>query len=97
MTRLSGFRIEPPYDATAIRVGFAASTPDADVNLFVKADSDSLGWNYGADGRTPIFDADFQSAQPGNSEAVVINSTSDPPLDPSATYYVSLVVFAETD
>ena len=91
----SGFRIEPPSDASEIRVSFAASTPGVDVNLFVKVGSDSLGWNYGADGRTPIFHADFESALPGSSETVVINSTSDPPLDPSATYYVSLVVFAQ--
>lgn len=90
----SGFRIEPPSDAGEIRVSFSTSTPGVDVDLFVKAGSDSLRWNYGEDGRTPIFDADFQSARPGNSETVVINSTSDPPLDTSATYYVSLVVFA---
>ena len=88
----SGFRIEPPSDASEIRVSFAASTPAVDVNLFVRADSDSLAWNYGEDGRTPIFHADFESVLPGSSESIVINSTSDPPLDPSAVYYVSFVV-----
>ena len=89
----SGFRIEPPSDASEIRIGFEASTPGVEVNLFVKAGSDSLDWGFGEDGRTPIFHADFESVRPGSSESVVINASSDPPLDPSATYFVSFVAF----
>ena len=89
----SGFRIEPSSDASEIRVSFAASTAGVEVNLFVKAGSDYLDWDYGDDGRTPIFDADFESVLPGSSESIVINSASNPPLDPSAVYYVSFVVF----
>ena len=90
----SAFRIEPPSDASEIRIGFEASTPAVEVNLFVKAGSDSLAWDLGEDGRTPIFHADFESVRPGSSESVVINATSDPPLDPSSTYFVSFVAFA---
>ena len=89
----SGFRIEPPSDASEIRIGFEASTPGVEVDLFVKAGSDSLSWSYGEDGQTPAFHADFESVQPGGSESVVINASSDPPLDPSRTYFVSFVAF----
>ena len=88
-----GFRIEPPSDASEIRIGFESSTPGVEVNLFVKAGSDSLAWDLEADGRTPTFHADFESVRPGSSESVVINATSDPPLDPSETYFVSFVAF----
>ena len=89
----SAFRIEPPSDASEIRIGFEASTPGVEVNLFVKAGSDSLAWDLSADGQTPTFHADFESVRPGSSESIVISATSDPPLDPSATYFVSFVVF----
>ena len=89
----SGFRIEPSSDTSEVRVGFAASTPGVEVDLFVRAGSEYLGWNYGEDGGTPIFHADFESVLPGSSESIVINSASNPPLDPSVVYYVSLVVF----
>ena len=63
------------------------------MDLFVKAGSESLGWNDGEGGQTPIFQADYQSTLPGNSETVVITPDSDPPLDLANTCYVSLVVF----
>ena len=91
--RASGFRVEPPAQASEIRISFEASTPGAEVDLFVKAGSESLGWDYAEDGQTPIFHADYQSTLPGSSETVVITPDSDPPLDVANTYYVSLVVF----
>ncbi|MDE0105207.1 MAG: M12 family metallopeptidase [Bryobacterales bacterium] len=89
-----GFRIEPPTDSREIRVSYQATTPGADVDLFVMAGGDRLDWHYGDDGRTPVFDADFRSTGPGGRELVVINEHSDPPLDPSETYFAALVVFS---
>ncbi len=89
-----GFRISPPADASEVRISFEATTTGAEVDLFVRAGTDALPWNYGDDGRTPEFVADYRSTLPGSREAVVINAKSDPPLDPSETYYASLVVFS---
>ena len=92
--RESGFRIEPPSDASEIRISYEASTPGVEVDLFVRAGSERLLWNYGEDGRTPEFRADYQSTLRGSTETVVINADSNPPLNPSKTYYASLVVFS---
>ena len=90
--RESGFRVEPPPDATEIRISYASSTRGAEVDLFVRAGSESLPWGYLDDGRTPEFGADYRSTLPGSAETVVINAGSDPPLDLAETYYASLVV-----
>ena len=92
--RESGFRVEPPSDASEIRISFESTTPGVEVDLFVRAGSESLPWNYGDDGRTPEFSADYRSTLQGSSETVVINANSNPPLDQSETYYASLVVFS---
>ena len=88
------YRIEPPPDASEIRVVFEAMSPGLNVGLFVRAGSDVLPWHHGDDGRTPEFEADYQSSSAGSHESVVINASSDPPLDSSETYYASLVVFS---
>ncbi len=88
------YRIVHPSDASEIRVGFEATSPGVEVDLFVRAGSDVLPWHYGNDGRTPEFEADFRSAADGSHESVIINARSDPPLDLSETYYASLVVFS---
>lgn len=88
----SGFRVEPPSDAREIRISYESTTPGVEVDLFVRAGSERLSWNYAADGNTPEFRADFRSTLPGSTESVVINADSNPPLDPSETYYASLVV-----
>ena len=90
----SGFRVEPPPDASEIRISFEASTPGVEVDLFVRAGGENLGWDFGEDGRTPEFLADYRSTLQGSSETVVINADSTPPLAPSETYYASLVVFS---
>lgn len=90
----SGFRVEPPSDATEIRISYESTTPSVEVDLFVRAGSEGLPWDYGDDGSTPEFGADYQSTLPGSTETVVINAESDPPLDPSEIYYASLVVFS---
>ena len=91
--RKDGFRIEPPIDAREVRVSYEATTPGVNVDLFVLAGRERLQWQYGEDGRTPEFNADYRSTGLGGRELVVINEHSDPPLDPSETYYVALVVF----
>ncbi len=90
----NAYRIVPPSDASEIRVEFEATSPGVEVDLFVSAGSDVLPWHYGNDGRTPVFESDYRSAEAGSHESVVINARSDPPLDPSETYYASLVVFS---
>lgn len=51
----------------------------------------NLRWEYGEDGTTPVFEADFASETPGADEAIVINRESTLPLAPG-TYNVGLVV-----
>ena len=88
----TGFRVEPPSDAREIRIRYDSTTPGGEVDMFVTAGSESLEWDFAADGNTPEFRADFRSTLPGSTESVVINADSNPPLDPSETYYASLVV-----
>ena len=92
--RGSGYRVEPASDAREIRITYESTTPDVEVDLFVRAGSDHLPWDYGDDGRTPEFRADYQSTLEGSTETIVINADSNLPLDPSETYYASLVVFS---
>ncbi len=89
-----GFRLHAPEDTAKLKVSFADSPPDVEVGLFVTANSERLSWAYRSDGRTPEFYADFQSRSVDGSQSVVITPESDPPLDPTATYYVSLAVFS---
>ena len=90
----ASFRFDPPSDAAEVRFRFEASTPAVEVDLLVHADRDRVGWEYGSDGQVPKFDAEFQSNRAGSTEAVVINRDSHPPLNPSSTYFVSLVGFS---
>ncbi len=90
----ASFRFEPPSDAGEVRFSFEASTPGVEVDLLVHADRDRVRWEYGADGQTPAFDAEFQSNRPGSAETVVINRDSNPPLNSSSTYFVSLVGYS---
>lgn len=90
----ASFRFEPPSDAGEVRFSFEASTPGVEVDLLVHADRDRVRWEYGADGQTPAFDAEFQSNRPGSAETVVINRDSNPPLNASSTYFVSLVGYS---
>ncbi len=92
--RESGYRVEPPSDTSEIRITYESITSGVEVDLFVRAGSEHLPWDYGDDGRTPEFGADYQSTLPGSTETIVINADSNPPLDPSETYYASLVVFS---
>lgn len=90
----ASFRFDPPSDAGEVRFRFEASTPAVDVDVLVHADRDRVRWEYGADGQTATFDAEFQSDTTGSAEMVVINRESNPPLNPSSTYFVSLVSFS---
>ena len=90
----ASFRFDPPPDAGELRFRFEASTPAVEVDLLVHADRDRVRWEYAADGQTPAFDAEFQSNRAGGTETVVINRDSNPPLNPSSTYFVSLVGYS---
>ncbi len=92
--RQSGFRVEPPPDASEIRISYESARPDVDVRLFVQTGSEQFRWSYGPDGITPEFSADYGSWSSRGAQTVVINANSDPPLDPSETYYAALVVFS---
>ena len=89
----SGFRIHVPENAVEVQVEFEASTPRAEVDLFVHTASDSLRWGYGPDGHTPEFEAEFRADEPGSRELVTISRNSTPPLEPGQVYYISLVRF----
>lgn len=91
--RESGFRIHVPETAVELRVRFESATPGAEVDLFVHTFSDDLSWNYGPDGRTLDFRAEFKSESPGSRESVTISGNSTPPLEPGRAYYISLVRF----
>lgn len=90
----ASFRFEPPSDASEVRLSFEAPTRGLEVDLLVHANRDRVRWEYGADGQTPRFDAEFQSKRVGSTETVVINRDSNPPLNPSSTYFVSLVGYS---
>ena len=90
----ASFRFDPPTGAKEVRFSFEASTPAVEIDLLVHADRDRVYWEYGADGQTPTFYTEFQSNSTGSTETVVINRDSSPPLDPSSTYFVSLVGYS---
>lgn len=90
----ASFRFDPPSGAGEVRFSFEASTPAVEVDLLVHADRDRVHWEHGADGETARFYAEFQSNSEGSTETVVINRDSNPPLDPSSTYFVSLVGYS---
>ena len=90
----ASFRFDPPSDAAEVRFSFEASTPAVEVDLLVHANRDRVLWKFGPDGQTPKFYAEFQSNGTGSAETVVVNRDSNPPLDPSSTYFVSLVSYS---
>lgn len=90
----ASFRFDPPSGTGEVRFSFEASTPGVEVDLLVQSDRDRVYWENGADGQTARFYAEFQSTSTGNTATVVINRDSNPPLDPSSTYFVSLVGYS---
>ncbi len=90
--RENGFRVSVPPGAAELSIAFESTTPGAEVDLFVGAGSDVLGWTYEADGETPRFRADSQSTLPGSSEQVVLALDSEPPFESPQVYYIGLVV-----
>ena len=79
----------------------SATTLDGgpNVGLYVKALRPGTGegpwsiafWYRGWTSWDPAAGADHRSELPGNTQSVVISATSTPPLDPAASYYVTLV------
>ena len=90
----ASFRFDPPSDTGEVRFSFEASTPGVEVDLLVHANRDRVYWEPGADGQNATFYAEFQSNGTGSTETVVINRDSNPPLDPTSTYFVSFVGFS---
>ena len=90
----ASFRFDPPSDAGEVRFRFESSTPNVEVDLLVHADRDRVYWEHGADGQTARFYAEFRSNSTGSTETVVINRDSNPPLNASSTYFVSLVGYS---
>jgi hypothetical protein len=82
----SGFRIQVPAGSTSLTVRLNTTTPNADVDLYVRRgadvelEDDELIADYFAEGTT------------GN-ETIVITRTSEPPLE-AGTYFVALGNFA---
>ena len=82
----SGFRIQVPVGATSLTVRLNTTTPNADVDLYVRRGSDvDLG-----DGEIL---ADFFAEGPTGNESLTITRTSSPPLEPG-TYFIGLGNFA---
>jgi len=82
----SGFRIQVPVGATSLTVRLNTTTPNADVDLYVRRGSDvDLG-----DGEIL---ADFFAEGPTGNESLTITRTSNPPLEPG-TYFIALANFA---
>ena len=90
--RENGFRVSVPPRAAELSIGFESTTSGAEVDLFAGAGSDVLRWSYGADGKTPRFEAEARSTLPGSSEQVVLALDSEPPLESPQIYYIGLVV-----
>lgn len=82
----SGFRIQVPAGSTSLTVRLNTTTPNADVDLYVRRGADvelaegELIADYFAEGTT------------GN-ETIVITRTSQPPLD-AGTYFIALGNYA---
>ncbi len=85
-----GFFVYIPHGSTSVEVSFNGSPQTAEIDLYVRH-GNRVRWQYGNDGRTPVFHADFESVMPGANEHVVITGHSDPPLK-AGVYYVGLVV-----
>jgi len=82
----SGFRIQVPVGATSLTVRLNTTTPNADVDLYVRRGSDvDLG-----DGEIL---ADFFAEGPTGNESLTITRTSSPPLEPG-TYFIGLGNYA---
>ena len=61
----TGYRVEPPPDASEIRITYESTTPGVEVDLYVRAGSENLPWAYGDDTKTPEFGADYRSTPAG--------------------------------
>lgn len=97
-----GYRVDPVPATTALTISLNA-TSTTNVDLYVK--SVRPGEQQGSWGQLfvnrsmsqwdPAADADFSSEAPGSSEQIEITATSVPPLDPSASYFVTLATTAQ--
>ncbi|MFB3828822.1 MAG: pre-peptidase C-terminal domain-containing protein [Bryobacteraceae bacterium] len=81
----SGFRIAVPEGATRLEIKVVTSTPNADVDLFVR-----FGQDVQLSGSSAV--ADYKSESDGGNESVTITASSNPPLR-AGTYYIALGLF----
>lgn len=79
-----GYRVVVPQGATSLDVRLATSTPDVDVDLYVRFGEDVTV----AGGRVVT---DHRSEGDTGDERITINSATSPPLRPG-TYFIGLVV-----
>lgn len=87
-----GFTVRAPRGSVRLDIDFDCETPGAEVDLYVNA---GAAWpqvrKWAADGQSWRLEADFRSESRGCKESIVIDSASDPPLDPGGVYGVVLV------
>lgn len=81
----NGFLLRVPQGATRVDLNLRTATQNADVDLFVRR-----GREVAIEERRPVFDYSSESAS--GQEAVVIDSRSNPPLQPG-DYYIALALF----
>ncbi len=82
----SGFRIQVPVGATSLTVRLNTTTPNADVDLYVRRGAD-------VDLAESEVVADFFAEGPTGNESLTITRTSNPPLEPG-TYFIGLGNYA---
>ena len=88
-----GFVVRPPRGSARLEIAFDCAAPGAEVDLYVNAGRawpHILAW-ISPDRRSWGLNADFRSENPGCAESVVIDETTDPPLDPGGVYGVAFV------
>jgi hypothetical protein len=83
--RNSGFQIAVPQGASRLEVRLQTSTPNADLDLFVRFGSDPS-----VEGGRVV--SDYRSEGPTGEETVVITASSTPPLR-AGTYFIAIGQF----
>ena len=81
----NGFSINVPQGATRLEITLRTTTPNADIDLFVR-----YGQDVTLDNGRAV--ADYSSAGPTGNEQVTITASSTPPLR-AGTYYLAMGLF----
>ena len=99
-----GYRVDPDPAATSLAISFSSESA-ANVDLYVKTvllGSAPGPWSQLYVNREmstwdPKTDADYRSEASGSTESVQITASSVPPLNQSASYYLTLATAAQPD